>query len=95
MKEEYLSTSLCFVEQAMNSRPLVPASSDPTDLNVLSPSNFHNCGEVLLPAVFAREPRHAHHLRVYTTTLCRGHMDTLAQGIRANPEPSTQMDRDH
>ena len=65
MKEEVLSTSICLVEQAMNSRPLVPASSDPTDLNALSPNNFLNCGEVLQPAVFARDPHHAHHRRVY------------------------------
>ena len=65
MKEEVLSTSICLVEQATNSRPLVPASSDPTDLNALSPNNFLNCGEVLQPAVFAREPHHAHHRRVY------------------------------
>ena len=65
VKEEVLSTSLFLVEQAMNSRPFVPASSDPTDLNALSPNNFRNCGEVLQPAVFAREPHHAHHRRVY------------------------------
>ena len=65
VEEEVLSTSLCLVKQAMNYRPLVPASSDPTDLNALSSNNFLNCGEVLQPAVFAREPHHAHHRRVY------------------------------
>ena len=36
----------------MNSRPLVPASSDPTEMHALSPNNFLNRGELLHPAAF-------------------------------------------
>ena len=65
VKEVVLSTSLCLVEQAMTSRRLFLASSDPTDPHALSPNKFLNCGEVLQPAVFAREAHSAHHRRVY------------------------------
>ncbi|XP_050054515.1 uncharacterized protein LOC126549425 [Aphis gossypii] len=37
---EELTTVLCRVEAAMNSRPLVPASPDPNDLECLTPGHF-------------------------------------------------------
>ena len=55
-----------FAQQTSNEfQFFVPASSDPTDLNALSPNSFLNSGEVLQPAVFAREPHCAHHRRAY------------------------------
>ena len=40
LNDEVLSTTLCLVEQFVNNRPMVPASSDPTDLNALTPNHF-------------------------------------------------------
>ncbi|CAL1275218.1 unnamed protein product [Larinioides sclopetarius] len=37
---EELSTLLCQVEACLNSRPLVPVSSDPTDVRALTPGHF-------------------------------------------------------
>ena len=40
LTDEVLSTTLCLVEQFVNNRPLVPASSDPSDMNALTPNHF-------------------------------------------------------
>ena len=38
--EDVLSTSMCFVEQTMNARPLTSVSSDANDLEALTPNQF-------------------------------------------------------
>ena len=38
--EDVLSTTMCLVEQILNGRPLTPVSSDVSDLNALTPSDF-------------------------------------------------------
>ena len=40
LTDEFLTTTLCLVEQSLNARPLVPASADATDLDVLTPNHF-------------------------------------------------------
>ena len=40
LTEEILTTTFCLVEQSLNSRPLVPVSSDATDLDELTPKHF-------------------------------------------------------
>ena len=40
LTDEVLSTVFCLVEQFLNARPLVPASSDVTDLEALTPNDF-------------------------------------------------------
>lgn len=37
---EEFTTALCRVEAVLNSRPLTPLSSDPADLDYLSPGHF-------------------------------------------------------
>ncbi|XP_008190207.1 uncharacterized protein LOC103312011 [Acyrthosiphon pisum] len=49
------ATLLCKVEAALNSRPLTPMSSDPGDLNVLTPGHFLVGGPLMLPP----EPDHS------------------------------------
>jgi len=49
------TTLLCKVEAALNSRPLTPMSSDPGDLNVLTPGHFLVGGPLMLPP----EPDHS------------------------------------
>ena len=38
--DEILTTTFCLVEQSLNARPLVPSSSDATDLDALTPNHF-------------------------------------------------------
>ena len=40
LTDELLLTIMCLVEQLLNSRPLVPASSDVTDFEALTPNHF-------------------------------------------------------
>ena len=40
LPNEILITTFCLVEQSLNARPLVPPSSDATDLDALSPNHF-------------------------------------------------------
>ena len=40
LTDEILTTTFCLVEQSLNSRPLVPVSSDATDLDALTPNHF-------------------------------------------------------
>ena len=40
LKDEVLHTNFCFVESALNSRPLTPVSADPCNLNFLTPNHF-------------------------------------------------------
>ena len=40
LTDEILTTTFCLVEQSVNSRPLVPLSSDATDLDSLTPNHF-------------------------------------------------------
>ena len=38
--EDFLSTTMCIVEQTLNSRPLTPVSSDVNDFEALTPNHF-------------------------------------------------------
>ena len=38
--EEVLGTTLCLVEQALNSRPITPVSTDSRELEALTPNHF-------------------------------------------------------
>ena len=40
LSDELLRTVFCSVEQNLNARPLVPASSNPNDLEALTPNHF-------------------------------------------------------
>ena len=40
LTDEILTTTFCLVEQSLNARPLVPASSDATDVDALTPNHF-------------------------------------------------------
>ena len=40
LTEEVLGTTLCLVEQLLNARPITPVSSDPHDLEALTPNHF-------------------------------------------------------
>ena len=40
LTDEVLSTTFCLVEHALNSRPLTPMSTDPSDLGALTPNHF-------------------------------------------------------
>ena len=40
LTDEILTTVFCLVEQSLNARPLVPASTDATDMNALTPNHF-------------------------------------------------------
>ena len=40
LTDEILTNTFCLVEQSLNSRPLVPVSSDATDLDALTPNHF-------------------------------------------------------
>ena len=38
LTDEVLHTTFCLVKNALNSRPLIPVSADPCDLNALTPT---------------------------------------------------------
>ena len=40
LTDEVLSTTFCLIEHALNSRPLTPVSTDPSDLGALTPNHF-------------------------------------------------------
>ena len=54
LTDEILSTIFCSVEQSLNFRPLVPVSSDATELDALTPNHF------LLGAATSTLPSHQH-----------------------------------
>lgn len=46
---EELTTLLCQIEACVNSRPLTPLSTDPAEINALTPAHFLIGGPILLP----------------------------------------------
>ncbi|XP_050546152.1 uncharacterized protein LOC126908281 [Daktulosphaira vitifoliae] len=50
LKYDETVTLLCEIEAVLNSRPLCPNSTDPSDFNVLTPAHFLVGGSLLLPA---------------------------------------------
>ena len=57
VEDEALATLLCLVEGIINGRPLTTVSSDPTDLEPLTPNHLLmlRAGPVLPPGVFTKE----------------------------------------
>ena len=65
LTEETLSTTMCLVEQILNARPLTAISSDPQDLEALTPNHFLlNRSTVFLP-VGLTLPSDFSHRRVF------------------------------
>ena len=53
LTHKVLATTLCLVEQKLNARPLVPASVDATDLDVLIINHFlHETSDSVLVWIF-------------------------------------------
>ena len=62
--EDVLSTTMCLVEQILNGRPLTPVSSDVSDLNELTPSDF------LIGQKVSVYPTYPQHSSLWTTENC-------------------------
>ena len=61
LTEETLATTMCLIEQTLNARPLVPASSDVADLEALTPNHFLlGRSGVALPHYLADESEFSH-----------------------------------
>ncbi len=57
LHDELLLTAFCLVEQTQNARPLVPVSSDPNDLDALTPNPFLlGRSSFSLPTLFCDSP---------------------------------------
>ena len=54
LTDEILMTTFCLVEQCLNARPITPASTDPADLDALTPNHF------LLGTASSTLPTHFH-----------------------------------
>jgi len=54
---EEFTTVLCRVEAVLNSRPITPASTDPHDLESLTPGHFLICQPLLSPPHYYLPPR--------------------------------------
>lgn len=56
-----MRTLLCQIEACLNSRPMTPLNSDPSDLAVLTPwlGYFLIGGDMLLPDITKEEPKSA------------------------------------
>ena len=75
LTEETLLTTMCLIEQLLNARPLTSVSSDPQDLEALTPNHFLlNRSTVFLP-VGLTQPSDFSHRRVFKQA--QSHVDWI------------------
>ena len=82
---EILTTKFCLVEQSLNAHPLVPASADATELDVLIPKHFlvGIAGSSLPSKSSTNRPKKR--LRACASVL-RRHLKSVFEGVRSKKQ---------
>ena len=85
--EDALSTTICFLEQTLNARPLTSVSSDVNDLEALTPNHCCSHQERLLTLSNMRR-KICRSSKVLSTrsSLCKSHLGQIWQRVFADIE---------
>ena len=98
LTDEILATTFCLVEQSLNARPLVAASSDATDLDALTPNHFLlGCAGSVLPSHERAEVDHRKRYaraQAYSDAIWNRWLKEYVPSLNRRTKWSTQADRE-
>ena len=92
VSKDFLSTTMYFVKQTLNARPLTPVSSDVNDFEALNPNHFLLSNKsVCLPYLPCAEKFVYYRNILPNSNLCESNMGQIVYRISANTEQQAEM----